>query len=276
MPKITGTFLVHAALVTTVSLSGIYAQTTTGDKLRDQLAAGIAEGNLTAVQQALEAGAGITEVHEGKSAWYLAVTADKYQPDIAKLFKPQPGDLERAGATLHSAALSNNSAYIEHLAKSGVDLNTRSADAAKQTPLMIAAFDGFSASVRVLLAHGADVTLKDSTGQTALSIAKTAVKEKRWIQSDLGVPEADYRMVVKLLENGKSEILVGKVFEANDKLIQITGKEILKLKKGQRILVKASNGNIRGVVTEILHTKARATLSGVGAKKGDPVVLSGN
>lgn len=270
--KIVKTTSFFTLLLLFLLFPSIFAQTPADEALQNQLESAIVEGDLNAVQQALKAGAKPAGGAEKGSAWYWAMTSNNYREEIAKLFDPRPSDLEYAAARIPSLALSNRAAEIERRAKAGVSLNARD-KASGETGLMVAAFDGFSHSIRILLANGADPQLTNSKGQTALDIVKSAIKEKRWNQSDLGVPEEDFRTALKLLASSQSGTAVGKVFEADGNEIQISGAQIKRLKKGSRIEVKSANGTIDGVVKEVLHTKARAQLKKAGARKGDRVFL---
>jgi ankyrin repeat protein len=63
------------------------------------------------------------------------------------------------------------------LLRAGADPNSRTK--LGETPLHTAAFYGNEAAVRLLVAHGADVTAKDAKGQSALSIAKDRVVRRK-------------------------------------------------------------------------------------------------
>lgn len=74
---------------------------------------------------------------------------------------------------IHDAALGDNPEVIRELVKSGANVNARTSDEAL-TPLHIAATMGKMKAVEVLVALGADLTIKNSVGQTPLETAQRA------------------------------------------------------------------------------------------------------
>jgi ankyrin repeat protein len=81
--------------------------------------------------------------------------------------------VERTGVNLlHWAAITNRAAVIPELAKAGVDVNA--IDEHGFTPLMYAATIDFgdTATLRALLASGADRRIKNESGRTPLQQAK--------------------------------------------------------------------------------------------------------
>jgi hypothetical protein len=60
---------------------------------------------------------------------------------------------------------------VDLLVTAGVDINGRSGPES-DTPLMLAAHRGHLEMARALIAHGADISLKDANGETAASLAK--------------------------------------------------------------------------------------------------------
>jgi ankyrin repeat protein len=74
------------------------------------------------------------------------------------------------GATaIFNAILKRRTAMVESLLRSGTNVNTR--DARGMTPLMAAATLGDEEIVRLLLAKGADPSLRNAAGQTASDVA---------------------------------------------------------------------------------------------------------
>jgi ankyrin repeat protein len=70
-------------------------------------------------------------------------------------------------AELFTAVLEDNLDSVKQELASGTDVNSRRPDG-EWTPLMMASFHGYSDIVRELLARGADVTITDDDGITAL------------------------------------------------------------------------------------------------------------
>lgn len=62
---------------------------------------------------------------------------------------------------------------VRLLIKHGADVSVR--DKTDQTPLHLAAFSGSSEAVRILLEHGADVTVVDVNHKTPLHLASSQV-----------------------------------------------------------------------------------------------------
>ena len=63
-------------------------------------------------------------------------------------------------------------AVVLQASETNVDVNRRVLSAEGQTALHIAAFENDPDMIRFLLQHGADITLRDDGGQTALEIAR--------------------------------------------------------------------------------------------------------
>lgn len=81
---------------------------------------------------------------------------------------PKPPDVQnRLNQQLVDAASNGNVAEIKNLIAEGADVNCCK-DGGKGTPLMIAAFHAQAEAVRLLLDSGADVSLQDRDGKTAL------------------------------------------------------------------------------------------------------------
>lgn len=74
---------------------------------------------------------------------------------------------------IHDAALGGNPEVVRELAKHGANIDARSRDDGK-TPLHFAAAMGRMKAVEALIALGADLTIKDSQGRTALDVAERA------------------------------------------------------------------------------------------------------
>lgn len=106
----------------------------------------------------------------------LMLAAIKGQTDLVRALIDKGADVNKAGWTpLHYAASSSNpnsvaiiGLLLEHHAYIDAESPNRS------TPLMMAAMYGSVQSVRLLLSEGADATLKNQQGLTALQFAERA------------------------------------------------------------------------------------------------------
>lgn len=75
-------------------------------------------------------------------------------------------ELFGGNALLHMAAASNRVSFLTSLIKGNADLNIRNSD--NKTAVMLASEKGYGNSVKVLAAAGADLSLRDNLGETAL------------------------------------------------------------------------------------------------------------
>ncbi|HTH77701.1 MAG TPA: ankyrin repeat domain-containing protein [Ramlibacter sp.] len=95
------------------------------------------------------------------------------QADIARKLIARGADVNKAGWTpLHYAATSGNVTIIRMLLDENAYIDADSPNGS--TPLMMAAMYGTPESVKLLLDSGADPTLKNQLGLTALDFAKRA------------------------------------------------------------------------------------------------------
>jgi len=98
------------------------------------------------------------------------------QIDLAKLLSGRVDPKDRDEA-LMAAASSDNPCATELLIKAGADVNTQKGEYG-YTPLIMAIGSEKPGNVRVLLARGASVGLRDKLGETPLSIAKRQHEEE--------------------------------------------------------------------------------------------------
>lgn len=138
--------------------------------------------------------------------WYLQSCADTaYAPASwlceQALFSqhPTPQELadmnQRAGAlfAVHQVKEANARRFLAHYIKAGLDINAIDRSNGQQwTALHLVARDADPGSVRVLLEHGADVTLKDAHGRTAVDRAR---------ERHAKYPTPESAEVLKLLES---------------------------------------------------------------------------
>ena len=89
---------------------------------------------------------------------------------VAVPMRAEPVDLQVLGESLQEAVRSGNAAQIRFLVKQGAVLDT--VDETNRTPLMLGVIFNRPASVKQLLALGANTALKDTEGLTALSHAR--------------------------------------------------------------------------------------------------------
>ncbi|MBO9666757.1 MAG: ankyrin repeat domain-containing protein [Bdellovibrio sp.] len=112
---------------------------------------------------------------EGETALFAALVSDK--ADIAKTLIEQGASLEDVGgegeSALFMAATTNQTDIMEIVLKKAPQLLNKSDDHGT-TPLMEAAKFGGEKTVKILLDAGADKSLKNEDGRTALDIATKA------------------------------------------------------------------------------------------------------
>lgn len=105
----------------------------------------------------------------------LMLAALKGMTDVCTKLIARDADVNKPGWTpLHYAATGGHVAIIQLLLKQHAYIDAASPN--KSTPLMMAAGYGTSAAVEALLAGGADPTLKNSLGMTAIDFARNAQK----------------------------------------------------------------------------------------------------
>jgi ankyrin repeat protein len=80
--------------------------------------------------------------------------------------KARLNELFSGNSILHMAASANRISFLSSLIKGAADLNVRNID--NKTAVMLASEKGYGNSVRTLASGGADLSLKDSLGETAL------------------------------------------------------------------------------------------------------------
>jgi len=122
------------------------------------------------------------EVGDGYTCMLSAVESesDESIKIVAELIKAG-ADIHTSGINgwtpLHMAAARGQVEKAILLINAGADVNQRKEIDASETPLMEAAYMGRPSTVRLLLAHGADSSMRDTiNNQTALEIAKNTAK----------------------------------------------------------------------------------------------------
>ncbi len=136
----------------------------------------VLKGYIEIVRILLQSGFDVSKPTTSGST-YLHDAALKNQKKIAELLLRcgiRPNVLNRTGSTpLHDAALGGSVDVINLLLDQGASLNAIDRESGA-TPLMLAASLNRASAVAVLLQRGADPTLKDRHGMTALQRAKEA------------------------------------------------------------------------------------------------------
>lgn len=119
-------------------------------------------------------------------SWYLQSCADAYKAPASwacerALFSrnPTPQELaemnQRAGAlfAVHQVQEANARRFLAYYIKAGLDINAVDQQSpTRWTALHLVALDGDAVGVRILLDHGADPSIKDLAGKTALDYAR--------------------------------------------------------------------------------------------------------
>lgn len=228
-------------------------------------------GTLKSVQALVEAGADVNYSTSG--GWTAAMAAaDNGHLPVLKFLAAKKADLNartRMGRTvLMRAAFHGQTAVVQYLLSKGAKVNDT--DQSGVTALMLAAQQGHDVTVKALLGAGADKSLAASSQKNALALAREGET------ANAGYRAEEFKRTIALLSGADSRSkgkLIGKVFSANGKKIEITGSGIKDAKRGARIVIKAGGGDIKATVNETLHSKIKATAVKKGAEKGDSVFL---
>ncbi len=105
---------------------------------------------------------------DGKSV--LLISYEKNRSDIFDILLSggaSPAEkFENGNTLLHMSALGNRLSFITPLIKNKADLNALNIDS--KTAVMLASEKGYGNAVKALIAGGADIKLKDKSGETAL------------------------------------------------------------------------------------------------------------
>ena len=131
-------------------------------------------GNLEAVQKLVSAGTPVNGTTDDKSTALMWASFNGHTPVVAYLLE--------AGATVDSKDVNGRTALLYAasgpypetvglLLRKGADINVQGATEGF-TPLMMAAAEGLTEVVRVLLLNGATVGTLDRDGDTAIKFAK--------------------------------------------------------------------------------------------------------
>jgi uncharacterized protein len=106
----------------------------------------------------------------------LMMAAIKGQTELAIAMIEKGADVNKPGWTpLHYAATAGNVQLINILLENHAYIDAESPN--KTTPLMMAAHYGTPGAVKLLLEEGADVSLKNDLGLTAIDFAQNAKKQ---------------------------------------------------------------------------------------------------
>jgi len=104
----------------------------------------------------------------GKSV--LLISYEKNRSDIFDILQGAGAlsseKFESGNTLLHMSALANRLSFINSLVKNKADLNALNNES--KTAVMLASEKGYSNAVKALISGGADVKIKDKTGETAL------------------------------------------------------------------------------------------------------------
>ena len=152
--------------------SACLAQSVNTKQLGQELIDAAEKGDLSAVNRLLKAGADVNALNDkGSSA--LTIALDWRHTAVAKRLLAVPGiqvdhrKNESDDTPLQQAALSGDTELVKMLLAKGANANAQGLF--KRTPLMWAAWTRASKPglVKMLLAAGADVSLRDDQGKTA-------------------------------------------------------------------------------------------------------------
>ncbi len=229
-------------------------------------------GSLKAVRALVEAGADVNRSTSG--GWTAAMAAaDNGHLEVLKYLASQKADIKartRMGrSVLMRAAYHGQTAVVQYLISKGADV--KEADSSGVTALMLAAQQGYDKTVKVLLDAGADKNVQSARQKTALMLAKETQAANQTYRAD------EFKRTIALLSAPEKKSLgklIGKVFSADGKKLEIRGEGIHAVKDGAKLKVKTDEGEISATVTKTLHTKIKASAAKSGAKKGDAVYLA--
>lgn len=228
-------------------------------------------GSLKSVRALVEAGADVNYSTSG--GWTAAMAAaDNGHLAVLQYLAFKKVDLNartRMGRTiLMRAAFHGQTAVAKYLLSKGAKVND--ADQSGVTALMLAAQQGHDATVKALLSAGANKATVSSSQKNALALANEGQT------ANAGYRAEEFKRTIALLSGPDKTApgkLIGKVFRADGKKIEITGSGIKNAPKGAKLIIKSGSGDIRAIVRETLHSKIKAHAAKSGADKGDAVYL---
>lgn len=239
------------------------------------------------VRVLVEAGADVNKSNPG--GWNaLMGAADEGYLEVVKYLVSKGAVVDaktRQGRTaLIRSAYHGQNEVISYLISKGADVNL--ADNGGVTALILAAQGGHDKTVRVLLKAGANKSARTADQNSALSLAETKLQtyagdlkktdKKDGLDKYYQERVANYQRTVALLKGADLKSagpLIGRVFSADGKKLEITGESITKARKSARLVIKSSGGEINARVVETLHSKIKAVAEKGGAAKGDSVYL---
>lgn len=228
-------------------------------------------------QALIEKGADVNAATAG--GWTaLMAASDNRCEEIVKLLISKKADVN--AKTRQGRSVLMRAAYHGYyptvsrlLIQAGAKVNDT--DNQGNTALVFAAQQAYPDTVRLLLESGADKTLKNKAGKDALAFAKAIPPVNEYGDA---IDKTPVNKTIALLEGKKENKIgakVGKVFSAEGNKLEITGEGIGKLGKGQKLVIKNTEGLLTATVSETLHSKVKAKVTGKGtARKGDAVHLA--
>lgn len=156
---------------------------------------------------------------------------------------------------------------LEMLIKAGVDFDTP--DENGRTPLHYIAASGNEAALKLILKYKPRIDRKDNDGKSPVELAlkRKGISETRGYEQKLAAMIRASASKPRLME-------IGEVFSASASQVDIIGKGIVKIKVGEKLIVKTARGDYTLIAGENMHTKLKAKASPAAAarlQKGDKV-----
>ncbi|SDC08633.1 ankyrin repeat domain-containing protein [Niabella drilacis] len=190
---------------------------------------GCSSGDIKTVKRLIEEGAAVNARHKtGKSAMGAALYGNHYH--LISVLIEAGYDLKKDGSSLRQAVSNRQYKAIALLLDQGVDVNFCKPDMVypyNSTPVHIAAKRNDVETVKLLVAHGADVTIKDHYGERPYNCAAANQNEEMKAFLKALEPEQWHNEEQRLeaLKSYKLPDALLKILRSADRRIELPGNE---------------------------------------------------